>query len=134
MNASFRSCLVVLALTSASLVAADSNSTVDRPAQAVTTVAPTYPYLMRHSGAAAEITVSFNVNAKGVVTGAKVVDSTNPEFIAATLEALKKWSFTPAIKEGKPVESRVVQTFVFNVRRDSEAAGAAPVATAKRKR
>ena len=135
MNTTTRSCLLALTLVVAStapLSANDSAAPADRPAQATTTVAPQYPYLMRRAEASAEITVSFNVNAKGLVTDMKIVDSTNPEFVTPTLDALKKWTFAPALKEGKPVDSRMVQTFTFNVRSDSESTNAAQVANAKR--
>jgi TonB family protein len=131
MNASSRSRLVALALvlTSAALAAADSAPVANRPAQATATVAPVVPYMLRRAEAAAEVTVSFNVNAKGVVTDLKVIESTNPDFVAPTLDALKKWAFTPALKDGKPIDSRMQQTFTFNVRGEP-----APATVAKRNR
>ncbi|MEY2880227.1 MAG: hypothetical protein RLZZ15_2607 [Verrucomicrobiota bacterium] len=135
MNSSTRSRLLALTLVlaaAAPLTAADSAPAIDRPAQPVATVAPKYPYMMRHAAAAAEVTVLFTVNAKGAVTDAKIVDSTSPEFVTATLDALKKWQFTPALKDGKPVDTRVVQTFTFNVRSDTETTGVSQVAVKKR--
>jgi TonB family protein len=138
MNTTTRSRLTTLVLALAALAplgAQETDKSADRPARAIETVAPQYPYLMRRAEAAAEVTVSFNVNAKGLVSEMKIVDSSNPEFVAATLDALKKWRFTPALKDGKPVDSRIVQTFTFNVRSESEGAAASTqVASSKSKR
>ena len=109
------SVLALLALGSTSLLAGGS-APFDRPATVVTSASPVYPYPMRHAGATAEVTVLFTVNAKGTVTKATIVDSNNFEFNASSLEAIRKWTFTPATKNGQPVEARLKQTFAFNVR------------------
>ena len=109
--------LALLALGSTSLLAAGSaTSSSDRPATVVASATPVYPYLLRHAGATAEVTVMFTVNAKGAVTKATIVDSNNFEFNAASLKAIRKWTFTPATKNGQAVEARLKQTFTFNVR------------------
>lgn len=137
MNTTTRSPLLALALlltAAAQLTAQEPASRANRPAQAVTTIAPKFPYLLRRAEAAAEITVSFKVDTKGNVTEAKIVDSTNYEFIAPTLEAVKQWTFVPAIKDGKAVESRLVQTFAFSVRDQAESERIAQLAAKKRHR
>lgn len=137
MNATTRSRLLALALAVsavAPLTAQESAAPADRPAQAVATVAPQYPYLMRRAEAAAQVTVAFKIDAKGVVTEAKIVDSNNPEFIKPTLEALKQWTFLPAIKGGKSVESQVMQTFTFSVRDQAESESNAKLTAKKRTR
>lgn len=138
MNTTTRSRLATLVLALAALAplgAQETDQSADRPARAIETVAPQYPYLMRRAEVAAEVLVSFTVDAKGRVADAKVVEGTAPEFGAAAVEALKKWTFSPALKDGKAVESRVAQTFVFNVRPESEGAAAtAQVASSKTKR
>jgi TonB family protein len=122
--------LALLALGSTSLLAAGSAiSSSDRPATVVASATPVYPYLLRHAGATAEVTVLFTVNAKGTVTRATIVDSNNFEFNASSLEAIRKWTFTPATKNGQPVEVRLKQTFTFNVR-DLPARGNAAVQVA----
>ncbi len=118
MNASSRSQILPLALLllgASPLRANESAPTADRPAKLVATVTPAYPYLMRHAGATAEVTVSFTVNSKGVVTKAAVVDSNNFEFNASTLDAIKRWTFTPATRDGQAVETKLRQTFAFSV-------------------
>lgn len=114
--------------------AKDPAPIADRPAQPVLTVAPSVPYLMRRAEAAAEVTVAFTVNAAGRVTEATIVESNNPDFVKPALEAVRQWTFTPAIKDGKPVASQLEQTFTFNVRDQAEAERAAQLASKKRTR
>ena len=56
------------------------------------------------------------MNAQGIVTKASVIDTNSPEFTAPTLEAIKQWTFTPATKNGKAVDAKLLQTFMFTVR------------------
>jgi TonB family protein len=106
--------LVLVAL--APLSAKENDTAADRPLTIVNMVPPTYPYLMRRAEAQAQVTVLFKVDAKGLVTDAKIIDSNNPEFVAPALDAVRQWKFAPAIKNGQPVESRATQTFVFSFR------------------
>lgn len=137
MNPTTRSRLLAFALVLSSAVTLpgqESPAPANRLAQPLTTVAPNYPYLMRHSQAEAEVTVAFSVNTQGVVTDVRIVGSTNPDFIKPSLEAVKQWTFAPAIKDGQPVEARLQQTFTFSVRNQAEGERAAQVAAKKRTR
>ena len=119
MNTSARSTIVTLALllvSSSPLLAGEATLSSDRPATVVASASPVYPYLLRHAGATAEVTVLFTVNASGTVTKASIIDSNNFEFNAVSLDAIRKWTFTPATKNGQAVEARLKQTFTFNVR------------------
>jgi protein TonB len=70
---------------------------------------------MRRAEGTAEVTVAFTVNARGVVTKASVLRSDQTEFNAAALDAIKKWTFTPATQNGVAVDTKVHQTFKFSV-------------------
>lgn len=59
------------------------------------------------------VTARVDVDAKGVVTRAAIIDSTHPELDRYVLEAVAKWSFTPAVKDGKAAPSRVAVPFHF---------------------
>ena len=87
----------------------------DRPARVIRSAAPIYPYLMRGGGATGEVTVSFTVSAKGVVIRPSIDASDNPELDTPVLAAIKKWTFTPATRNGQAVDSKVQQTFTFVV-------------------
>src|SRR5439155_26840679 len=53
------------------------------------------------------------VSADGRVTDAKVVESAGADLDAAALEAVKKWTFTPAKRGDQPIESFVRVPFRF---------------------
>ena len=115
--------LALLLLGVSPMLAGESAATTDRSAKLIASVAPTYPYLMRHAGATAEVTVSFVVNSRGIVTKASIVESTNFEFNDSALDAIRQWTFTPATRNGKAVEAIMQQTFTFNVRDKSKVQG-----------
>ena len=106
---------VLFLLGVAPVPAAESPVAADRLVEVVSAVSPVYPYLMRRFEGTAEVTVAFIVNSKGVVTKASILKSDNPEFNAAALAAIKKWTFTPATRNGQVVEKKVRQTFMFSV-------------------
>ena len=133
MKTSSHSIVLALAcLAAAPVFAAESTSPADRPAKVVSTVTPIYPYLMRRAEAAAEVTVTFTVNAQGKVNRASVLNSDNFEFNVSTLEAIKQWTFTPATRNGQPVEAKLQQTFLFSVH-DKAAMQGTPVMVAEKK-
>ena len=107
--------LALMLLAGAPAPAAPSTVTSDRPVVVTSRATPKYPYLMRRVESTAEVTVSFRVNSKGIVTKPSVRRSNNPEFNAAALAAIKKWTFTPASKNGEVVDTQVEQTFWFSV-------------------
>jgi TonB family protein len=107
--------LALLLLASTSVLAGESPLSSDRAAQLTASIEPVYPYLMRVGGATGEVTVSFTVSATGKVTKAGIKDSDNFELNASALAAIRKWTFTPAIRNGQPVESKLQQTFTFIV-------------------
>ena len=106
---------LALLLGTAPLFAADPAKPVAQPAKVLTTVDPAYPYMMRRAEAPAEVTVTFTVTAQGVVKNAAVRDSSNIEFNTAALEAIRKWTFIPAMKDGTAVDAKLQQTFLFSV-------------------
>ena len=119
MKSTSRSSLLSLALVLlvvSPLAASPAESSALQPAQPVTTAEPKYPYLQRHAQAAAEVTVDFTVDVQGKVVGANVTNTSNRDFNEATLAAIKQWTFAPALKDGKPVATKLQQTFVFSVR------------------
>jgi periplasmic protein TonB len=51
----------------------------------------------------------------GEVIGAKVIRSSRKEFEARAIEAVSKWKFHPATKDGKPVKSHMQTPVVFKL-------------------
>lgn len=58
--------------------------------------------------AGAKVDVAFTVDAKGTPTGLKVVSSPDAAIAKAVTDAVKKWRFTPAKKDGVAVATKVV--------------------------
>jgi TonB family protein len=118
MKSSHRSHVLVLSLLvlgMAPAFASTPNPIGNRPAELISSVTPVYPYMMRRAEATAEVTISFTVNSHGVVTKATVLESSNIDFNAAALDAIRKWTFKPASNDGISVGAKLQQTFKFSV-------------------
>jgi TonB family protein len=85
------------------------------PAKTISRVQPVYPLALRRSGNTGEVLVGFVVDEKGQVRDAAVKRSNHPAFEEPALEAVRKWKFKPATKDGKPVQSKVMVPIVFNL-------------------
>jgi periplasmic protein TonB len=103
--------LMVLALAALPLPALAEGT---EPPVPVRTVAPKFPDEMRRNGSSGLVTVSCLIDEKGNVTEPKVVKASNDAFSAPALEALTKWKFKPAKKDGEPIAIRVNIPVQFN--------------------
>jgi periplasmic protein TonB len=74
---------------------------------------PEYSTYLRHADIEGHVVVSFTVTPKGDVINATVVRSTDRLFSEPTLEAVSKWKFKPAMKDGLPVSTRVSELVTF---------------------
>jgi iron complex outermembrane receptor protein len=61
----------------------------------------------------ASVVTLVTVDAAGQVTAAEVVESGGPAFDAASLEAVKRWRFSPATRDGTPIPARIRIPFRF---------------------
>lgn len=82
----------------------------------VSQVRPIYPYEMSRAGVSGEVTVSLVVDSEGRVRNAVATRSTHRAFEAAAVQAVLKWRFRPGTKSGRPVNTRMTQLIVFNLR------------------
>jgi len=64
---------------------------------------------------AASVVTLVTVDAQGQVTGAEVVESGGPAFDAAAVEAVKRWRFQPALRDGMPIPARIRIPFRFEL-------------------
>lgn len=103
--------IISLGATSVALRAADGTE----PPVPVRTVAPRFPDEMKRVGTSGLVTVSCTIDEKGNVNDPKVVKATNDAFAEPALEALKKWKFKPAKKDGEAVAIRVNIPVQFNI-------------------
>ena len=74
---------------------------------------PAYPVAMKEKGVEGTVTLDFIVDELGGVFDAVVVESTNPGFNMAAIEAIRKWKFKPAQREGVDVRARLRVPLVF---------------------
>lgn len=79
---------------------------VDKPPAPIKQDAPVLPKDL--TNASGMVHVAFIIGEDGKVTGVRVVRSTSDELVPVVLQAVEKWMFEAAVKEGKPVAIRAV--------------------------
>ena len=94
---------------------AQSVNSYDQPPVVRLRTRPTYPRELRSAGVGGEVIIDFIVTTHGDVGEAKVVSSTEPGLNEAALACISQWKFKPAMKDGKPVESRMKIPLVFSI-------------------
>lgn len=88
---------------------------VDQNPRVLRKVNPEYPEAAKRANREAVVTVEFTVDVNGRATDIKVVKPKGFGFDEAAIEAIKKWRFTPAQKDGVSVPKRVRQPIRFNL-------------------
>ncbi len=91
-------------------------SKFDEPPMPTKTVAPVYPMALKSEGAAGMVTMSITVDEQGNVQNATVKKSSRQEFEQPAIDAVSKWKFEPAKKDGKPVAVQVVVPVKFSMK------------------
>ena len=76
-------------------------------------IAPNYPFDMRRTGAPGGAIVALQIDAKGRVKKCRLLRASAKSFGDHAVKAAEKWLFTPAMADGRPVESHVNLAFVF---------------------
>ncbi|MBI5422858.1 MAG: energy transducer TonB [Opitutae bacterium] len=76
---------------------------------------PAYPSEWRDRTIEGEAQVAFLINEKGRTEQVQAVTATDVHFATAAIEAVKKWRFKPAKKDGKPARVLIVQTIKFTL-------------------
>jgi protein TonB len=78
-------------------------------------VPPDYPYELKRNGVTGVVSVSFEVDEKGNVVDPKVIKSSNPQFEQPALDAIVKWKFKPAMKDGVAVKIKIAIPLQFKL-------------------
>lgn len=76
---------------------------------------PEYPSEAKRMGHSGVVAVSIVIDEKGKVASAQVVKSSNPDFDAPALAAVKKWTFKPGKKDGVAVKTKVTVPLRFDL-------------------
>ena len=85
------------------------------PPKGVYTPGPVYADRPRKEKIQGTVVVSMVVTAEGTVRDAKVATSLDKELDKKALEAVSKWRFEPATKDGRPVAARVNVSVQFHL-------------------
>lgn len=86
---------------------------VDTPPAPRAKAAPAYPFDMRRKGVPGEVTLDLVINASGEVTDAVAIQTTLADFAPAAEAAVKKWQFSPGMKDGAPVKTNLRLPLLF---------------------
>jgi TonB family protein len=93
----------------------DQITLADQPARVIAQPSPVYSLELRHARIEGKVVVAFVVTPKGDVANATILHSTNREFDAPTLRALRQWKYAPAVKDGVAVKTRVNETVTYQI-------------------
>jgi protein TonB len=87
---------------------------VKEPVQ-VTHVPPTYPEEARKNRIQGRVVLEAVIDRKGNVTTIGAIESPDPMLTEAAIQAVKKWTYKPATKNGKPVKVHLTVTVAFKL-------------------
>ena len=89
---------------------------LDEIPKVITQVRPVYPPALRRSGSGGRVVVLFIVDETGTVRLPRIEDSSDYAFDKPSLDAIRKWRFTPVIKDGRKVKTKMRLPLSFSVR------------------
>ena len=101
-----KAAFLVLGLSLALAVPALAADKLEPPVP-VRTTAPDYPEDMRRAGVSGLVLVNCLIDEKGSVHDMKVEKASNDQFVKPAMQALSKWRFKPAQRDGAKVSTRV---------------------------
>ncbi len=76
---------------------------------------PEYPFLARKRKIEGKVVLSVVIDAAGRLAKAEVIEASDKAFADASLEALKRSTFLPARRNGRPVTSRAILPIRFSL-------------------
>ena len=79
---------------------------------------PRYPFEMQRQGISGTVVLNFIVDEKGNVRDPYEVSSSHREFVKPAMDAIVKWRFTPGMKNGKAVTTRMQLPVAFKIQED----------------
>ena len=87
---------------------------VKEPVQ-LTRVAPRYPEEARKNRVQGKVVLEAVIDEKGNVVRVTTLESPDPALAEAAIEAVKKWTYEPTTRKGKPVKVRMTVTVAFRL-------------------
>lgn len=84
------------------------------PPKELHTLIPAYPEELRLSGIQGQVGLEVAIDEKGMVTQVKVAKPLHPYLDFAAVQAVRQWTYEPAVQNGKPVPVVVKVTMIFD--------------------
>jgi TonB family protein len=75
-----------------------------QPARLLRQAPPVYPQELKDQGIAATVTIKAIISKTGDLLNPVVVNTVDPAFAKAALDAVKQWQYSPTLLNGQPVE------------------------------
>jgi protein TonB len=88
---------------------------LEKRPEPVSQVAPAYPAELRKAKVEGVVTLVFVLDETGRVEEPRVENSSRPEFERPALDAIRKWRFSPGLKDGQPVRTYIRIPMRFRV-------------------
>jgi protein TonB len=88
---------------------------LEKRPEPVSQVAPAYPAELRKAKVEGLVTLIFVLDESGRVEDPRVENSSRPEFEKPALEAIRKWRFSPGMKDGQAVRTYIRVPMRFRV-------------------
>lgn len=88
---------------------------LDKKPVARSQIAPRYPFELKRQGISGQCTVEFFVDADGRVSDPIAVSTSHQEFVKPCMDAVMQWRFSPGMKNGRKVATRMRQMFPFKI-------------------
>jgi len=85
-------------------------------AKQLTSISPVYPNMAKRKGIELEVKVNFTIDVNGHIKNIQFTPQNKINYFKnAILIAMKKWQFSPAKKNDKPIESQMSKIFSFSL-------------------
>jgi protein TonB len=97
---------------------AATTTALSRPPTVISRTLPIYPVELMKLGVTGVADVEFILDTEGNVRNAFAVNATNEAFGRAAVNCIQQWKFTPGIMNGRPVNTRLRQSFDFALSED----------------
>lgn len=88
------------------------------PEKALFKIGPVYPRFAQETGREGYVILEYTVSKSGMVKDVEVLEGKNKDiFKKAAIKTVKQWRYAPAIKDGKPIESKLLHKLIYKMKR-----------------
>ena len=88
---------------------------MDKPPLAINRPAPNYPMAARQMRREGEVELRLLIDAQGQVAAVEVLTGGRTDFASSAERAVRKWKYRPAMKDGVPVQVKIVEKVSFKL-------------------